>query len=347
MKTKSLGLAIVLTLFFGPLGLFYASITGGLIMCLTPVLLFALFIFGAVADSSFLLASSLVLLIVFAVSYWIICVIWAATAVSNHNNKVNDAIRQAELLKKLKETKPTDTSSQNTSISRQTSIQETHSNSDRPSLQDWGKTNPHSSINDYYRIYGVPESSVNTTSYIDTTNQKEESSNNTLLYTVSAVAILLVIFVVFLYDKETKSLSFNKFSNTIGLSSDQKEIENQLENVYFGLINGAYTAQSLSGTTPENLPFYNTDLSTLVIMGFAPLTMLTGTFSIEPKNIVVHKIYDNKADVSYDLLVTNDGKETTEKISMTLKKIGGKWKLDGQKFLPLNEEKTAKKKKKK
>lgn len=347
MKTKSLGLAIVLTLFFGPLGLFYASITGGLIMCLTPVLLFALFIFGAVADSSFLLASSLVLLIVFAVSYWIICVIWSATAVSNHNNKVNEAIRQAELLKQLKETKPTDRSTQNTNVTRQTSIQETKSNSDRPSLQDWGKTNPHSSINDYYRIYGVPESSVNTTSYIDTTNQKEESSNNTLLYTVSAVAILLVVFVVFFYDKETKSLSFNKFSNAIGLSSDQKEIENQLENVYFGLINGAYTAQSLSGTTPENLPFYNTDLSTLVIMGFAPLTMLTGTFSIEPKNIVVHKIYDNKADVSYDLLITNEGKETTEKISMTLKKIGGKWKLDGQMFLPLNKEKTTKKRKRK
>jgi hypothetical protein len=347
MKPKSLGLAIVLTLFFGPLGLFYASITGGLIMCLTPVLLFALFIFGAVADSSFLLASSLVLLIVFAVSYWIICVIWAATAVSNHNNKVNDAIRQAELLKQLKETKPTDTSTQNTNVTRQTSIQETQSNSDRPSLQDWKKANPYSSINDYYRIYGVPESSVNTTSYIDTTNQKVKSSNNTLLYIVSAVAILLVVFVVFLYDKETKSLSFNKFSNTIGLSSDQKEIENQLENVYFGLINGAYTAQSLSGTTPENLPFYNTDLSTLVIMGFAPLTMLTGTFSIEPKNIVVHKIYDNKADVSYDLLITNEGKETTEKTSMTLKKIGGKWKLDGQKFLPLNEEKTTKKRKKK
>lgn len=347
-NTKSLGLAIVLTLFFGPLGLFYASITGGLIMCLTPILLFALLIFSAVADSSFLLASSLVLLIVFAVSYWIICVIWAATAVSTHNNKINDAVRQAELLKKLKETKPTDTSSQNTtSVTRQNSIQETHSNSDRPSLQDWRKVNPHSSINDYYRIYGVPESSVNTTSYNDTTNQKEESSNNTLLYTVSAVAILLIVFVVFLYDKETKSLSFNKFSNAIGLSSDQKEIEKQLENVYFGLINGAYTAQSLSGTTPENLPFYNTDLSTLVIMGFAPLTMLTGTFSLEPKNIVVHKIYDNKADVSYDLLITNDGKETTEKISMTLKKIGGKWKLDGQKFLPLNEEKTAKKKKKK
>jgi hypothetical protein len=346
-NTKSLGLAIVLTLFLGPLGLFYASITGGLIMCVTPILLFALFIFGAVADSSFLLASSFILLIVFAISYWIICVIWAATAVSNHNNKVNDAIRQAELLKNLKETKLTDTPIQNTNPTRQTLIQETETNSDRPSLQDWRKTNPYSSINDYYRIYGVPQSTVKTTSYSDTTNQTEETSNKTLIYTVSAVAILLILFVISLYDKETKSFSFTKFSNTIGLSNDQKEIENQIENVYFGLINGAYTAQSLNGTTPENLPFYNSDLSTLVVMGFAPLTMLTGTFSLEPKNIVVHKVIDNNAVVSYDLVVTNDGKVTTEKIKMTIKKIGGKWKLDGQKFLPLNEEKTSKKKKKK
>lgn len=294
----------------------------------------------------FLLASSFILLIVFAISYWIICVIWAATAVINHNNKVNEAIRQAELLKILKETKLTDTPIQNTNETKQTSIQETKTNTDRPSLQDWKKTNPHGTINDYYRIYGVPKTSVKTTSYIDTTNQTEETSNKTLLYTVGA-AILLILFVVFLYDKETKSFSFTKFSNTIGLSNDQKDIENQIENVYFGLTNGVYTVQSLNATTPENLPFYNSDLSTLLVMGFAPLTMLTGTFSLEPKNIVVHKVIDNNAEVSYDLVITYNGEVTTEKIKMTVKKIGGKWKLDGQKFLPLNEEKKTKKTKKK
>jgi predicted membrane protein len=189
MKTKSLGLAIVLTLFLGPLGVFYASITGGLIMCLTPVLLFALFVFGSAADSSFLLASSLVLLIVFAISYWIICVIWAATSVSNHNNKVNDAVRQAELLKQLKETKPTGTSTQNTNITRQNSIHESQLNSDRPSLQDWKKVNINGSINDYYRIYGVPESSVNTRSYIDTTKK-----NYNLPITLFFIQLVLLLF---------------------------------------------------------------------------------------------------------------------------------------------------------
>jgi predicted membrane protein len=150
MKTKSLGLAIVLTLFLGPLGLFYASITGGLIMCLIPILLFALFLFGALADSSFILASSLILLIVFAVSYWIICVIWAATAVSNHNNKVVDNVRQAELLRKINESKLVDTSIQKSITERQVTVQETNSNADRPTLQDWIKANPNKGINDYY-----------------------------------------------------------------------------------------------------------------------------------------------------------------------------------------------------
>ena len=88
VRTKSLGWAIVLTLIFGPLGLFYASVSGGLIMTLTPLALFVLFLLGAVTQSSILLASSGILLVVFALSYWIICVIWAATSVSNYNNKV-------------------------------------------------------------------------------------------------------------------------------------------------------------------------------------------------------------------------------------------------------------------
>jgi hypothetical protein len=338
-NTKSLGLAIVLTLFLGPLGLFYASITGGLIMCLTPITLFAVLIFGVVADSSFLFASSFVLLMVFAVSYWIICVIWAATAVSNHNNKVIDRARQSELLKKINETKSRELSTQRSVNVKQTTVQENQSNLDRPTLQDWRKNNPYSSINDYYRDYGTPQSTVKSTKYIEPTNQNLTSSNNILLYTVGTITVLLIVFVVLFYEKETKTFSLNKLSNTIGLSNDQKEIENQIENVYFGLVNGAYTAQSLSGTTPEKLPFYNSDLSTLFVMGFAPLTMLTGTFSLEPKNIVIHKIYNNKAHVSYDLVITNDGKQTTEKISMTLKKIGGNWKLDGQKFLSFNKQK--------
>jgi hypothetical protein len=95
-----------------------------------------------------------------------------------------------------------------------------------------------------------------------------------LFYKVGTIAVLLIVLVVFLFDKETKTFNFNKLTNFIGLNSDQKVIEKQIENVYFGLMNGAYTAQGLTGTTPENLPFYNSDLSTLMVMGFTKVNSL-------------------------------------------------------------------------
>jgi hypothetical protein len=154
MKPKSLGLAIILTLFFGPLGLFYASVTGGLIMCLIPVLLLFGLALGIVAESGFLLASSLILIYVFAVSYWIVCVVWAATAVSNHNYKVLDNERQVELLKLMSEIRQGESSTQNQISKAQSVFNNTKPNPDKPCLQEWSKKNPHLTINDYYRIYG-------------------------------------------------------------------------------------------------------------------------------------------------------------------------------------------------
>jgi len=150
---KSLGLAVVLTLFFGPLGLFYATVSGGLIMCLAPFILFGILIFGAFADSTFLVASSFFLIMIFAISYWVICVIWAATAVSSHNSEVSEKEKQAELLRMINYSRPSDISLNISYDSKRISDQELQLNSDRPSLQEWRKKNPKSSINDYYRIY--------------------------------------------------------------------------------------------------------------------------------------------------------------------------------------------------
>jgi hypothetical protein len=247
-------------------------------------------------------------------------------------------------LKRINESKHNDTSKINSNIGKTILSPDKKAVTERPTLQEWKKDNPLGSINDFYRIHGVPKSTVTSSSTILPDIQKDTESSNILLYTI---VVLLIIFVVFLYDKETKTFSFNKISNSIGLRSDQKEIEKQLENVYFGLINGAYTEQRLTGTTPENLPFYNCDLSTLMVMGFAPLTMISGPFSLEPRNIKILKLYDNKADVTYDLVISDNGKESIKPISMTLKKIGGNWKLDGQKFLPLDEGHSNTKKKKK
>lgn len=70
MQKKSMVAAILLSLFFGPLGLFYATIKGGVIMLvLSIVLLF--FTFGF---SLFFM--------------WIPCVIWAYIAVDKYNKEL-------------------------------------------------------------------------------------------------------------------------------------------------------------------------------------------------------------------------------------------------------------------
>lgn len=64
---KSVGVAILLTVLFGPLGMFYSTVAGGLIMLVVSIV-FAACTFG------------LSLLIT-----WPICIIWAAVAASNSN----------------------------------------------------------------------------------------------------------------------------------------------------------------------------------------------------------------------------------------------------------------------
>lgn len=69
-STKSVGLAIVLAFFFGPLGMLYSTVTGALVM-LVVNLVVALLTFGL----------GLVLT-------WPICVVWAAVSASTHNDRI-------------------------------------------------------------------------------------------------------------------------------------------------------------------------------------------------------------------------------------------------------------------
>lgn len=83
--TKSLknkGVAILLTILFGGVGLFYSSILGGIIMTLVfPVVLITLFLSGHFITG-----------ILLACCYYIICMIWAIMAVSDYNRKtINNA----------------------------------------------------------------------------------------------------------------------------------------------------------------------------------------------------------------------------------------------------------------
>ena len=70
-KQKSVGVALLLAFFFGPLGLLYASVMGGVIMLILGVII-GIFTLG------------LGLIIV-----WIGSIIWAVVAANNANSKTN------------------------------------------------------------------------------------------------------------------------------------------------------------------------------------------------------------------------------------------------------------------
>jgi hypothetical protein len=69
-STKSVGIAILLSVLFGPLGMLYSTIAGGLVMMV-------------VNGIAFFLTAGIGLIIT-----WPIGIIWAGIAASNHNKKL-------------------------------------------------------------------------------------------------------------------------------------------------------------------------------------------------------------------------------------------------------------------
>lgn len=70
MPLKSVGISIILTIFFGPLGMFYSTIKGGIIMLIIS------FFFGLIT-----MGYGLIIL-------WPICIIWGAMATDKHNKEL-------------------------------------------------------------------------------------------------------------------------------------------------------------------------------------------------------------------------------------------------------------------
>jgi hypothetical protein len=68
--TKSMGISILLTILFGPLGMFYSTIVGAIVML----------VLSAIVG---ILTVGLGLIVT-----WPICVIWAAIATSNYNKNL-------------------------------------------------------------------------------------------------------------------------------------------------------------------------------------------------------------------------------------------------------------------
>jgi hypothetical protein len=70
VPTKSVGVAIILTFLFGPLGMFYSTIAGAIVMFVANVL--AIFLTAGIG-----------LLVT-----WPVGIVWAAMAASAHNQKL-------------------------------------------------------------------------------------------------------------------------------------------------------------------------------------------------------------------------------------------------------------------
>lgn len=69
-STKSVGVAILLSFLFGPLGMLYSTVAGGLIMFVVNVF-------------AFLFTAGLGLFLT-----WPIGIVWAAAAANNHNKNI-------------------------------------------------------------------------------------------------------------------------------------------------------------------------------------------------------------------------------------------------------------------
>lgn len=74
--TKSVGISLILTFLFGPLGMLYSTVVGGLIMMVVSIAV-------GVCTLGFGLLIT-----------WPICVIWGALAVTSYNAKLTRGARQ-------------------------------------------------------------------------------------------------------------------------------------------------------------------------------------------------------------------------------------------------------------
>ena len=96
---KSTGIAILLTLLFGPIGLFYSTVFGGFIMTILPIALagisyfFILInIFNVDFDFMTWFSDSFIefylIVIAIPILYWVINIVWAIVGVRNYNKRI-------------------------------------------------------------------------------------------------------------------------------------------------------------------------------------------------------------------------------------------------------------------
>lgn len=346
LPLKSTTIAILLTTFFGPFGLFYASVSGGFIM-LFSIPIMVIFLLGASSFSSIAFGLTAFWCICFIVLYWPICIIWASISVEKYNRRIIEEERQyhydnQELL--LQQLGKSNIVNENALLltKRQQLDSElemlknsltNHEISEMEFLQKKEKLVRQIEILDHnllaseHPIESKPENF-----------EYPEKKKNYIWIII--LALLLVGTLLYLGSK--KGWLFDSYSK------DRVEIKEQIEKTYFGLLNGGYTSETLKGVGPDGLPFYNQNMDNVLAMGLLPLANLMGVgLKLEPKNIDVYEFIDEiTAKVKYDVIVQTGEVRDSVRIDMVAKKIGGYWKLDGEKAFGFSEDHKIEKNKK-
>jgi hypothetical protein len=123
---------------------------------LAPQLLVFILV-GYIKDSSFIFGWSIVLLIAFGLTYWLICIVWAIVGVNNYNAAIEeDAKRQLDLWNRHHER---DQNQFVVNINQKSSDINTFGQGidvlNKPNPREWLKSNPGKSINDYFAKFGT------------------------------------------------------------------------------------------------------------------------------------------------------------------------------------------------
>lgn len=201
-------------------------------------------------------------------------------------------------------------------------------NNKTPSLIEWLKDNPSNSLNDFNETFGTEiEDSDLVGNY---SNSSKKNHIKSILLTSSI--LLLCILLALSFDFKTNKLNFNNIL-IYKYKTQKTEIINLIEKAYLDLSNGTLMGNQNSAS----LPFYNTDFSSVFGIIFTPAITYSG-MSIEPRNYKFINIDEKSAEIKYTLtLVKGKYVLKTLTIDMNLKRIGGQWKLDCQKFFPIND----------
>jgi len=155
-QKKSVILAILLSVLFGPLGLLYATVSGGLLMLVLPIIFVIILFAGIIQENEVLVLLSSGLLLISALTFWLVNIIWAVISVNNYNEEIDaEAKRQYEIWRS------SDDSSRPQNIIMTIHESPEMKTSDqakkvfiKPTLREWLKSNPGMSINDYYSKFG-------------------------------------------------------------------------------------------------------------------------------------------------------------------------------------------------